>query len=124
MKICKLVALAWLLTPGTWALAASAEWPQFRGPAGGGVAEEEHAPIEIGPEQNVAWKVQVPSGLSSPIVIGDRLAMTAFENGKLYTIAYRRADGSELWRAEAPAKEIEPFHKTEGSPAASTPVSD
>ena len=70
------------------------------------------------------WKVPVPSGLSSPIVAGDKLVITAFDGGKLYTIAYNRADGKEAWRAEAPAKQIEAYHKTEGSPAASTPATD
>ena len=37
---------------------------------------------------------------------------------------YNRADGKELWRAHAPAKQIEAYHKTEGSPAASTPATD
>jgi outer membrane protein assembly factor BamB len=99
-------------------------WPQFRGPNGSGVADGAKPPVEFGPEQNVLWKVAVPSGLSSPIVVGDKLILTAFEGGKLYTIAYRRADGKEAWRREAPAKEIEQFHKTEGSPAASTPATD
>ena len=62
--------------------------------------------------------------MSSPIVIGDLLVLTAFENDKLYTIAYRRADGKEAWRAEAPATKLERYHKTEGSPAASTPATD
>ena len=69
-------------------------------------------------------KSPCPAALSSPIVVGDKLVLTAFDDGKLYTIAYNRADGSEAWRAHAPAKEIEPYHKTEGSPAASTPASD
>jgi outer membrane protein assembly factor BamB len=99
-------------------------WQQFRGPAGSGIAEAEHPPIEVGPVTNVAWKVAAPGGMSSPIVVGDKLVFTAFEDGKLYTIAYNRADGSEAWRAHAPAREIEPFHPTEGSPAASTPTSD
>jgi len=99
-------------------------WPQFRGPAGSGVADDQHPPVQIGPDNNVQWKVPVPSGLSSPIVVGDKLVMTAFDDGKLYTIAYHRADGSEAWRAHAPADKLEPFHKTEGSPAASTPASD
>ena len=81
-------------------------------------------PVEIGPDKNVKWKVAAPSGISSPIVVGDKLVLTAFDNGKLYTIAYRRADGSEAWRAEAPAKKLETYHKTEGSPAASTPATD
>ena len=66
----------------------------------------------------------VPSGLSSPIVVGDKLVITAFENDKLYTIAYNRADGSEAWRAEAPAKKIEPYYKAQGSPAASSCATD
>jgi outer membrane protein assembly factor BamB len=99
-------------------------WPQFRGPVGSGIADDQKPPVEFGPEKNVKWKVAVPSGFSSPIVVGDKLVMTAFDGGKLYTIAYSRANGSEAWRVEAPAKEIEPFHKTEGSPAASTPATD
>ena len=100
-----------------------APWPQFRGPGGSGVAAEgEKPPVEVGPETNVQWKVSVPSGLSSPIIVSDKLVLTALEDGKLYTIAYNRADGSEAWRAHAPASEIEPYHKTEGSPAASTPA--
>jgi outer membrane protein assembly factor BamB len=106
------------------ACAGPPAWPQFRGPAGSGVADAEHPPVEIGPDKNVKWKVPVPSGASSPIVVGDLLVLTAFDDGQLYTIAYHRADGSEAWRAHAPAKEIEPYHKTEGSPAASTPASD
>jgi outer membrane protein assembly factor BamB len=102
----------------------SLAWPQFRGPNGSGVADDEKPPLEIGPEKNLKWKVAVPRGASSPIVAGDQLVMTAFDGGKLYTIAYDRTDGREAWRTEAPAKQIEAFHKTEGSPAASTPATD
>ncbi|HTU26394.1 MAG TPA: PQQ-binding-like beta-propeller repeat protein [Pirellulales bacterium] len=111
-----------------WAATAPAEpslaWPQFRGPGGSGVAAGQKPPLEFGPERNVRWKIDVASGSSSPIVVGDFLVLTAFDNGRLFTIAYRRADGQEAWRAEAPAKTIEHFHITEGSPAASTPVTD
>jgi outer membrane protein assembly factor BamB len=102
----------------------AADWPQFRGPAGSGVADDQKPPVKFGPKQNLVWKVEVPPGASSPIVVGDKIVLTAFENGKLYTICYSRTDGKELWRADAKAKKIEPFHPTEGSPAASTPVSD
>jgi outer membrane protein assembly factor BamB len=100
-------------------------WSRFRGPNGSGIAADDaKPPVEFGPDKNVKWKVAVPSGLSSPIVAGDLLVLTAFDEGKLYTIAYRRDTGAEAWRAEAPAKQLEVFHKIEGSPAASTPVSD
>ena len=99
-------------------------WPQFRGPNGSGVAENQKPPIHFGPDKNVKWKVKTPSGFSSPIVAGDLLVLTALENGKLFTIAYQRSDGKEMWRAEAPAKKLEMFHKTESSPAASTSATD
>src|SRR5438128_2264687 len=95
-------------------------WPRFRGPNGSGVADEQKPPVEIGPSKNVKWKVAAPSGPSSPIVAGKLLVLTAFDNSKLYTIAYNRADGSEAWRAERSAQQIEPYYKAEGSPAAST----
>ena len=84
-------------------------WPQCRGPAGSGIADGQKPPVDVGPTRNVKWKVPVPSGASSPIVVGDLLVLTAFEDDKLYTIAYARADGKEAWRAQAPAKRIEPF---------------
>src|SRR5262245_30199237 len=103
------------------AAAATAEplaWPRFRGPGGSVIADGQKPPVEIGPDKNVKWKVPVPSGMSSPVVVGDKLVLTAFDGGKLYTIAYRRADGKEAWRADAGAKEIENYYKAEGSPAA------
>ncbi|MEX2121345.1 MAG: PQQ-binding-like beta-propeller repeat protein [Pirellulales bacterium] len=93
-------------------------------PGGSGVADGQRPPVQLGPDKNVKWKVPAPSGLSSPVVAGDKLVITAFDRGKLYTIAYSRANGEEAWRAEAPAKEIEAYNKTEGSPAASTPATD
>lgn len=118
-----------LVTVGMFAavgLAADKQpvWPQFRGPNGSGVAEGQKPPVELGPERNVKWKVPAPSGLSSPVIAGDKLVITAFDEGKLYTVAYNRADGKEVWRVEAPAKQIEQFLKGESSPAASTCVTD
>lgn len=99
-------------------------WPRFRGPNGSGVAEGQKPPVEFGPDKNLKWKTPVPPGLSSPIVAGDKLVITAFEGNKLQTIAHDRATGKEAWRATAPHKKLEPFHKSEGSPAASTSVTD
>ena len=99
-------------------------WPRFRGPNGSGIADDNKPPVEFGPNKNVKWKVPVPSGLSSPIIVGNELVITAFEQGKLLTIAYSRADGSEVWRAEAPAQQLEAYNNEEGSPAASTPATD
>jgi outer membrane protein assembly factor BamB len=128
MSKCVVVLLASVVftsaAQGAGAAEDSLAWPQFHGPGGSGVAHDQKPPIEIGPDKNVKWKVPAPNGLSSPIAAGDKLVITAFDNGKLYTIAYNRADGAEAWRAEALAQKIEPFNQSEGSPAASTPATD
>ncbi len=99
-------------------------WPQFRGPGGNGIAENQKPPVEFGPKKNLLWKIPVPSGFSSPIITGNLLILTGYDQDKLYTIAYNSKDGKELWKVQAPTKKIEPFLKGEGSPAASTPVTD
>src|SRR5258708_5089087 len=124
MKNLILVASIGIFTTFSLAAEKALVWPRFRGPNGSGVADGQKPPVEFGPEKNVKWKAPAPAGLSSPIVAGDYLVITAFDDGKLYTIAYRRADGKEAWRTEAPAKSIEAYHKIEGSPAASTPATD
>src|SRR3979490_2204612 len=99
-------------------------WPQFRGPGGSGIAGDQKPPVEVGPDKNVKWKISVPGGVSSPIVVGDLLVLTGFDDGKLITMAVRRADGKEAWDVEAPSEKIEKYYKTQGSPAASTCATD
>src|SRR4051794_16764068 len=99
-------------------------WPQFRGPGGSGIAEHEKPPVEFGPAKNVKWSIASPAGLSSPIVVGDKLVLTAFDDGQLSTIAINRADGKEAWDVEAPAQKIEQYYKAQGSPASSTCATD
>ena len=99
-------------------------WPQFRGPGGSGIAEDQKPPVEVGPDKNVKWKISVPSGLSSPIVVDDKLVLTVFDDGKLSTMAFDRADGKQVWGAEAPSEKIEKFYKAQGSPASSTCATD
>ena len=104
--------------------AATSHWPQFRGPNGAGVADGQQPLIQFGPGTNQLWKVPLASGASSPCVWRDAIFLTAFNEGKLETICLNRRDGKVRWRQIAPAERIEPFHATEGSPAASTPATD
>jgi hypothetical protein len=56
----------------------AADWPQFRGPSGSGTTEGAALPTEWSADKNVAWKVKLPgSGLSQPVVVGDKLFITA-----------------------------------------------
>jgi outer membrane protein assembly factor BamB len=54
------------------------EWPQFRGPAGSGIADESSLPEKWSDSQNVAWSSEIPGrGWSSPIVWRDRVFVTS-----------------------------------------------
>jgi outer membrane protein assembly factor BamB len=111
-----------LLLPLTADLRAD-DWPQFRGPHGSGRAAGPALPADIGPKSNVLWKTELPPGHSSPIVVGDRLYLTAVRDGKLLTIALDRGNGKILWEKEAPSKTLETIHKI-GSHAQATPAAD
>ncbi len=55
-----------------------AEWPQFRGPGGAGVADASSLPERWSTTDNVAWVVDVPGrGWSSPIVWHDQVFVTS-----------------------------------------------
>jgi hypothetical protein len=69
------------------ALTASAQWNQFRGPNGSGVAQGTGYPVEFSPAKNVAWKTAVPYGQSSPVVAGGKVYLTASDDEKLITVA-------------------------------------
>ena len=54
--------------------AAQDNWPQFRGETAGVVADNPALPVSWGPDENVAWRIDMPGrGWSSPIVWGDHV---------------------------------------------------
>ena len=110
---------------GQTALAQEARWPQFRGPEGGGVAPDaKKLPIHMGPTK-YHWKVDLPSGFSSPCIWGDRLFLTCFDEktNTLETLCLDRQKGNILWRQTAPADKIEKVYKI-NNPATATPATD
>ena len=54
------------------------EWSRFRGPNGSGISSASRVPTEFGPTKNVLWRLELPQGHSSPILLGDRIYLTAF----------------------------------------------
>jgi outer membrane protein assembly factor BamB len=125
-----------LAIPIAAAVANGADWPQFRGPAASGVGEVQTFPSKIGPNAPVVWKTSLPPGHSSPILIGDRIVLTAVAGGKrkdagrdkvvdeggtLQTICLDRKTGRILWRRDAPRPRLERYQPT-NSPASPTPA--
>jgi len=82
-------------------LLAGADWRQFRGTDSSGLASDT-LPQEFGPNKNVAWKAELPGrGLSSPIVVGDRIFVTASSGprgDRLHVLAFDAKTGRQLWQ--------------------------
>ena len=102
----------------------AAEWPRFRGPNGSGISPgAEPLPDRLEPGKNSAWVRDLPPGISSPVVAGGRIYITALRDKDLLTIALDPKSGAVLWERKAPAERIEDTHST-SSPAAATPAAD
>ena len=80
-------------------LRLDAQWPQFRGPEGNGVAAAPSIPLKWSESENVRWKTAVHGrGWSSPIVSENRIWMTtATEDGhELFAMAIDPSTGKIL----------------------------
>jgi outer membrane protein assembly factor BamB len=99
------------------------DWSRFRGPNGAGIADERGLPTEFGPTRNVVWKTPLPPGHSSPVVSGDRIFVTGFDNGALVTLSLDRATGRIIWRGKVPRRRTLHLDKR-NHPASPTPVAD
>ena len=102
---------------------AAADWPMFRGPNGSGVSQTARPPVDPGAEGTLLWKIAVPAGKSSPIVVGDRIFLTAWEGDERLVLCLDRSTGRELWRRSITVKRDEGRHDY-NDPASPSPVSD
>ncbi len=108
-------------------LAQAQDWPQFRGPGGRGISAEAELPVEWGKDKGLRWTADLPGrGLSSPIVAGGRVFVTACtgpSQERLHVLAFDAKTGAELWRRTfAATGSTQCNNKT--SMAAPTPAAD
>jgi outer membrane protein assembly factor BamB len=117
--------IPWLL-PAFLAAAFSSpnDWPQFRGPSGLCVADDAPIPIDFGPDQRVLWKVAVPSGHSSPCVVGSRIILTGSDGATDVVLALDRHEGRVLWEKRFVGEALPAFHHPDATGALATAVSD
>jgi outer membrane protein assembly factor BamB len=63
---------------------AAADYPQFRGPAGTGVAPAADPPLSWSDKENLAWTAKLPgTGWAQPVVVGNTVFVTAAVGEKL-----------------------------------------
>ncbi len=116
------------------------DWARFRGPNGSGVSlDATPTPVEWSPDSNIRWKASLPGeGVSSPIVIGDRVFVTCYsgyganfgkiEDLKRHLVCVERSSGKIRWQKSVDAVLPEDSYSGMGIPAhgyaSHTPVSD
>ena len=108
---------------------ADAHWRQFRGTDNRGISQATGVPVQFDAEtgENVAWKAPLPGrGASGPIVVGDRVIVTASDGprqDRLHVLCFDAATGNRLWHRQLWATGptvVNPFSAV----AAPTPASD
>lgn len=132
-----------LLVVGLVTSAHADDWSRFRGPNGSGVSTEKVAtPDKWSPTSNLVWKAKLPGkGVSSPIVVGDKIFVTAYsgygidrgnpgnmDDLKRHLVCLDKKSGKEIWsKTIDPVLPEEPYSGM-GVPAhgyaSHTPVSD
>lgn len=68
--------IAAVLVVASFSSAQAGDWAQFRGPAGGIVADSP-LPTDWAPDKSIQWKAEIPGyGWSQPIIVGDKVFVT------------------------------------------------
>src|SRR5262245_10016493 len=105
-------------------LVTQGDWPQFRGPGGLAVADDTPIPVEFGPGERVLWKTMLPPGHSSSCILGGRIFLTGFEDGKDVVLAIEQKSGQVLWTKTFEGTPHPIYYHPDADPASPTPVSD
>jgi outer membrane protein assembly factor BamB len=108
---------------GRLVAAGPPDWSRFRGPNGSGISTATNVPVAFGPTKNLIWRVALPPGHSSPILVGNRVYLTAFRGDALVTIAIDSAAGRIVWERTAPQVKTKVVDKR-NNPASPSPAVD
>ena len=109
------------------AAGSAADWLEFRGPLGRGVAHDQTIRTHWSAADGIAWKADLTGrGTSSPIVVGDLVVLTASSgprHDRLHILAVDRNTGRQRWQRTFWATGRTFCHPT-STIAAGTPASD
>jgi len=80
-------------------VAVAENWPQWRGPDLNGVSHEKNLPVKWSREDNIAWKLAMPSRSgATPVIWGDRIFLNVAENDDIFLWSVDRARGTVIWK--------------------------
>ncbi len=99
-------------------------WPQWRGPQGGGLSTEKGIPVKWSTTEHVAWRAPMPGqGGATPAVWGDRMFITSADGDDLVLICLNVQNGEQLWR-KVVASGNKDARAGEGNSASPSPSTD
>lgn len=104
---------AWLCQS---AIGSEGDWPQWRGPASDGHSTETNVPVKWD-EKSIVWKCALPgNGQSSPVIVGDRIFLTAEQQkgGERIVFCVNRTNGKIVWKETVWTGEPEKSHAMNG----------
>lgn len=78
--------------------AQAQDWPQWRGPGRDNKVTGFTAPKTWPKELKQKWKVPVGQGVSSPVLVGDKLYVFARQGGDEVIRCLDAATGNEIWK--------------------------
>ena len=97
-------------------------WPQWRGPFLNGISSEKNLPTRWSTEENVAWKIAMPSWTgATPIIWGECIFLNVAEGDNLVLWCVDRKKGDLLWKKHLSAGNTKMRKQNMSSPS---PVSD
>ena len=103
-------------------------WPGWRGPQRTGLTTDTGVVTKWSPTENILWKSPVPgTGISNPVVWGDRVFVTASEGreqGELHVICFDTKTGRELWHQRLWGTAPTLFFYAQSGMASPSPVTD
>jgi outer membrane protein assembly factor BamB len=104
--------------------ATAANWPEWRGPDGTGIASGPAPVARWSANENVLWRTPLPEpGNSTPVVWGSSLFLTQpKKGGHRLVLCLDRATGKIKWEAGVQAEADEPTHSTNPYGSASPAV--
>lgn len=80
-------------------LAWAENWPQWRGPGLNGISGEKNLPEKWSADENITWKLAVPSRSgATPIIWGDTIFLNVADGDDLQIWAVDRNKGTVLWK--------------------------
>ena len=97
-------------------------WPQWRGPNLNGISNEKNLPLKWTTEENVVWKVAMPSWSgSTPIIWRDRVFLNVADSDNLFLWCIDKNKGTVLWKQPLGGGNVKMRKQNMSSPS---PVTD